>query len=413
MIRFPFPDMQQLNLDWIMSKLRGLLAFIPQNGAVGQILRRTASGAEWSDESSGAVDSVNGQTGTVVLTAADVGALADTYVPPVVSVNSHVGSVVLDASDVGALPDTYVPPYYYAECNTAAATQVKQISIAAVTALTAGLTVRIKFTDHNTAANPQLQINSLAAVPLYQYGTTAISSTDATNGWYAGAVVQFTYDGTGFIRDQGFNTNTTYTLTQVVCTTAAATAAKTASGTYFTLSNNQVFDLVFRYANSKASAITLNINSTGAKPLYIDGVASSATNYAFGAGHYIARYDKTEDRFYINTDGSIPVNISGSAAGSVASDRFICMASAPNTDYYILCERPSRFLLMIASGAANTRGLYIVNNGTGGSVTYDAILLASTVTVDTSLTDQFKFTPANNGSFGVLVFSGSVTVLSY
>lgn len=105
MIKYPFPDMQQLNLDWILSRLKAIMKFLPPGGAVGQILRRTSTGAEWSDEGAleQAVTSVNGQTGDVVLTASDVGALPSTYTPPVVSVNSKIGSVTLNAADVGAL----------------------------------------------------------------------------------------------------------------------------------------------------------------------------------------------------------------------------------------------------------------------------------------------------------------------
>ena len=110
----PYTTMQQLNLDWILSKLKTLLRLVPDDGAVGQILRRTRDGAVWSDEQGGggggAVESVNGQTGAVVLDAADVGALPDDYTPPVTRVNGQTGAVVLDADDVGALPDDYTPP---------------------------------------------------------------------------------------------------------------------------------------------------------------------------------------------------------------------------------------------------------------------------------------------------------------
>ena len=125
----PYTTMQQLNLDWVLSKLKTLLHLVPDDGAVGQILRRTRDGAEWSDEQGGgAVESVNGQTGAVVLDASDVGALPDSYVAPVTSVNGQTGAVViptggnvdsvngqtgtvvLDAADVGALPDSYVAP---------------------------------------------------------------------------------------------------------------------------------------------------------------------------------------------------------------------------------------------------------------------------------------------------------------
>ena len=73
MIEFPFFNMQQLNLDWIIDKIKGMLSFLPDDGTAGQILRRTADGAEWSDEeTAGAVESVNGKTGVVVLDADDI-----------------------------------------------------------------------------------------------------------------------------------------------------------------------------------------------------------------------------------------------------------------------------------------------------------------------------------------------------
>ncbi len=100
---FPYSTLQELNLDWILTKVKNILRFVPDDGYVGQILRRTKDGAEWSDEQGGggAVNSVNGKTGTVVLTASDVGALPDSYTPPVTSVNTKTGAVVLDKTDVG------------------------------------------------------------------------------------------------------------------------------------------------------------------------------------------------------------------------------------------------------------------------------------------------------------------------
>ena len=101
--------MQEINLDWILTKVKNILRFVPDDGAVGQILRRTAHGAEWSDEQGGggAVSSVNGQTGAVVLTASDVGALPDTYAAPVDSVNGQTGTVVLSIpSDTADLTNT-------------------------------------------------------------------------------------------------------------------------------------------------------------------------------------------------------------------------------------------------------------------------------------------------------------------
>ena len=108
----PYHSLQELNLDWILTKIKNMLRFLPDDGAVGQILRRTPHGAEWSDEqgAGGSVTSVNGMQGAVMLGAADVGALPDTYTAPVDSVNGQTGTVVLGAADVGALPDTTVIP---------------------------------------------------------------------------------------------------------------------------------------------------------------------------------------------------------------------------------------------------------------------------------------------------------------
>lgn len=142
LIRFPFFNMQELNLDWMMEKLKALLKFIPQNGSAGDVLQRTYDGAVWQpitavsmdinslqvisdvqpedavpvydDSAQGnykamigdiialsPVQSVNGQTGNVVLNIPAV---------PVESVNGQTGEVVLDAADVGAMPDSYVAP---------------------------------------------------------------------------------------------------------------------------------------------------------------------------------------------------------------------------------------------------------------------------------------------------------------
>lgn len=83
-IKWPYATMQQLNLDWILEKLQTI---VPSDGAVGQILRRTSAGSEWSDES---VESVNGKNGVVNLQAGDVGALADT-VPHITQIGESGG----------------------------------------------------------------------------------------------------------------------------------------------------------------------------------------------------------------------------------------------------------------------------------------------------------------------------------
>lgn len=56
-------------------------------------------------------------------------------------------------------------------------------------------------------------------------------------------------------------------------------------------------------ANTYAGALTLNINSAGAKPIYINGSASSSSNYTLPAGSYLVYYSGTN--YYFRTDGGI------------------------------------------------------------------------------------------------------------
>lgn len=348
----PFASMQQLNLDWILTKIKDMLRFLPDDGAVGQILRRTASGAEWSDESAGGVSSVNGQTGDVVLDASDIGALPDSYTAPVTSVNGQTGAVSLSIpTDTADLTNTagYVDAAGAAAaapvqtvngktgnvvatipvlvCTTAAGTAIKEAyGFAAynIDTIYNGLTINVYFQEANSAASPYLKLGDLLPIaPINQYGNTAAGNTSATTGWYANSFVMLTYSTTDgcWMFNKGYNTNTTYTVTDVLCTTSASTAAKTATGTYFSLSGseNKLFEITFRYANTKASKITLNIASTGTKDVWLDGSVTSASNYSIKAGHYMCLYDATNDCYQLFSNGRIMTDIIGTASGNYSS----------------------------------------------------------------------------------------------
>ena len=88
--------------------------------------------------------------------------------------------------------------------------------------------------------------------------------------------------------------------------TASTTTEKVGSHTYYTARPNSHTLVTLRYANTVQGPITLNINSAGAKPIYINGQASSATNYTLPAGTYLVFYDGTN--YYFDTQGAIPGN---------------------------------------------------------------------------------------------------------
>ena len=128
MSKFPFFSMQQLNLDWIMTQLKKVLAFLPFDGSPGQILQRGSDRARWVNIGAVSMDIHGLQTATDVrgadelpvynttvegnrkMTISALAAMIPSPAAPVQSVNGQTGAVVLDAEDVGALPDSYTAP---------------------------------------------------------------------------------------------------------------------------------------------------------------------------------------------------------------------------------------------------------------------------------------------------------------
>lgn len=101
---------------------------------------------------------------------------------------------------------------YYGTSDTAAGTAAKTATINGITELTTGLTIHVRFTNANTAANPTLNVNGLGAVAIKRYGTTA-PGTSAAASWNAGGVVCLTYDGTYWMLNDW--NNTTYSAMSV------------------------------------------------------------------------------------------------------------------------------------------------------------------------------------------------------
>ena len=98
-------------------------------------------------------------------------------------------------------------------------------------------------------------------------------------------------------------TNQTQNYPSAYCTTSGSTAAKKANCSLYAAQANSYLHVLIGSNNISASALTLNINSEGAKPIYINGTASSATNYTLPKGTYIVFYDGTN--YYFRTDGKI------------------------------------------------------------------------------------------------------------
>lgn len=181
----------------------------------------------------------------------------------------------------------------YGACSTAASTAAKTVSITKGNfALGSGARVTVKFTYANTASNPTLDVNSKGAKNIYHKGARI---TTGTNKALLAGVCDFVYDGTQWhLVGNYIDSNTNTTLSGIAyCSTAASTAAKTATMPGFALSSGQRIFLRTTATNSATSSVTLNVNSTGAKPIKIGNTSTDPTASNFPAGDYIANYDGT------------------------------------------------------------------------------------------------------------------------
>ena len=229
----------------------------------------------------------------------------------------------------------------FGTCDTAAGTAAKVVTISnASWQLKVGSVIGVKFTNTNTFSatadsHVSLNVNSTGAKNIYYSNTSAPTGTNTTAFGYAGRITWYMYDGTYWVWmgvSAEFNDNT---IPSGYCVTAAATAAKTASCTYFSLLSKCHLQVLVRYANTAASALTLNVNSTGAKPIYINGSASGASNYTLPAGTYLVYYDGTN--YHFRTDGYLPgptlsVGFGGSGQTGTGATSTVADIAAAATD---------------------------------------------------------------------------------
>lgn len=309
----------------------------------------------------------------------------------------------------------------YGVCDTAAATAAKVVSVNSGSNfnLVLGATIFVKFTNTNTIANPTLNVNNTGAIPIKLYGTTA-ASTSTNSSWYAGSIMGFVYDGTNWLElSFGYHGNDNH-IPQGYCGTASGTAAKSVSCTNYYLAPNSHLMVLFTNANTAQGAITLNVNGKGAKPLYINGSPSSASNYEFPAGSYFTFYDGTN--FYLRTDGQLTASITGTAARAIAdgdgntiSSSYLKTSGGTITGTLILSKTTD------LSGTSNTSPALIIGTATGQHLEFDINEIHSKSTGTTTgtlyintdggivyLSNGSKIY-ANNGTMTATTFVGSLS----
>lgn len=113
---------------------------------------------------------------------------------------SDMNSPAMSAGNLAALGQAAeLGEHPYGVCTTAATTADKTVTIdySGTLTLFTGLTVHIKFSYQNTAANPTLNVNGTGAKPIVCGSESTVQCS-----WVGGTVVTLTYDGTNWVIDQ-------------------------------------------------------------------------------------------------------------------------------------------------------------------------------------------------------------------
>lgn len=169
-------------------------------------------------------------------------------------------------SKEGVIDNTATQIGYY-ECDTAAGTAAKVLSVASY-ALFAGGAMKVKFVNKNTANNATLNINSQGAKALYYQGERA----SATNSWDAEEVVEIYYDGTSYYANN-----------------AKFTAAQWAA------INSGITEMLVQNFKGKADSFVYYIGQSGE----IDGLPSAETYISSDGEAAQMRYIREDDGIYI------------------------------------------------------------------------------------------------------------------
>ena len=235
-------------------------------------------------------------------------------------------------------------------CSTAGAESAKTVALEGFN-LVKGAHLLITMANANTSASAiTMNVNSTGAKTIRWNGTvTSASAYAMTADTYA-----CYYDGTYWNMDNarevysartasgcsGNSSTADTTRGTAYCTTAGDTQAKVASMRGYVLQNGATFPITFTNANSYNGVITLNVNSTGAKNVYINGAVTSSSNKTLPAGTYLCRYNGSY--YYIDTSYFVTnarnANYASSAGSATTANKIRTSAPSSPSDGDIWIE---------------------------------------------------------------------------
>jgi hypothetical protein len=164
----------------------------------------------------------------------------------------------------------------YGTCSTEAATAEKTVVVEDDNwKLEVGSMVTIRFSVSNSASNVTINVNNTGAYPIWA-SSSEYTGTSTNYTGYANRTSMFMFNGTHWVWISNgvypsSTTNVSLGQGYTTCSTAAATKAKTASLSSYSLETGGIVVVKFTY--DVPAGATLNVNSKGAKAIYYKGVA--------------------------------------------------------------------------------------------------------------------------------------------
>lgn len=207
---------------------------------------------------------------------------------------------------------------WYGVCSTGAGTQTKAVTISGITALTEGLSIRVRFVNAQTYnGQAMLNLNSLGAIGIVQRGTTASVRYE----WFAGEVVDFIYNGTNWvIVNGGVATTTYYGFTKLSNSTSSTSTSLAATPSAV----KAAYDL----ADSKANPSDIPTAYTS-KP-EANGTADPGSSTQWARGDHVHPTDTTRapvaSPAFTGTP-TAPTAAAGTSSTQIATTEFVSTAT--------------------------------------------------------------------------------------
>lgn len=211
----------------------------------------------------------------------------------------------------------------FGTCTTPASTAAKVVTCTDFDSLDEGVTIHVKFTNAQSAASPTLNVNS-----------TGAKSITGGGSWSAGSVCSFTYDGTNWIRNDGYfvdtkntagSTNNSTDPLYLIGATSQGANPQTYSNSKVYATNGALVADSFNGVQLKTSGITPSGVRIGTSTTYITIPAGMAGTLAAAAG-------KGVDTSIAS--GSTSTNLPTTAAVADYVDSAVATATAGGLSYH-------------------------------------------------------------------------------